>query len=207
MREEWTTWWSRKELSLSSLSSLSLLASTEEKKKNKDLWILPNILIRPAAFAGRSRWHWRVVENSSITSYNVEIPDEEKKKKVQEQKKTRSQPSCKAGIKWNVSAEKSKSTEGFLGCFSAAALFFLLLFSRQTPNYAKQLAAAVYARNLLIRYNIYDPLLRESGCCFSFLLYFGLIYSWCVLLLSLLKLIKGREKSKEFFQSSRQARK
>jgi hypothetical protein len=86
-------------------------------------------------------------------------------------------------------------------CFLfAAALFSFIIFS-PTPNYAKQLAAAVYARNLLIRYNIYDPLLRESGCCccFSFLLYFGLIYSWCVLLLSLLKLIKGREKSKEFF--------
>jgi hypothetical protein len=56
-------------------------------------------------------------------------------------------------------------------CFLfAAALFSFIIFS-PTPNYAKQLAAAVYARNLLIRYNIYDPLLRESGCCccFSFL--------------------------------------
>lgn len=134
MREEWTTWWSRKELSLSSLSSLSLLASTEEKKKNKDLWILPNILIRPAAFAGRSRWHWRVVENSSITSYNVEIPDEEKKKKVQEQKKTRSQPSCKAGIKWNVSAEKSKSTEGFFWFFFCCCSFFSFIIFSPNPK-------------------------------------------------------------------------
>jgi hypothetical protein len=42
--------------------------------------------------------HWRVVENSSITSYNVEIPDEGEKK-VQEQKTGVSLASCKAGIK------------------------------------------------------------------------------------------------------------
>jgi hypothetical protein len=95
-----------------------------------------------------------------------------------------------------VSAEKSKSTEGF---FAAALLFFLLLFSRQPqtmPNSWQPLFMPAISSSD-ITYTILSCVNRVAVVVFLF--YFGLIYSWCVLLLSLLKLIKGREKSKEFF--------